>query len=241
MSQAIHVTGGNHAGPRSQRGAEQYATAPCAVEALLAVEPLPPRLLEPCAGDGAIVRVLEAHGHIVTAYDLVHDGIDFLKVTKAPPDVGAIVTNPPFSRAADFVRRGLLLVPKVVVLERIQWLEAECRADIFDSGKLARVYVFRDRVPRMHRIGWIGRRSSPAMCLAWFVFECDHVAAPTLHWLNAGREAPGDPENLGPDAASYSAEPDVCPANRSYGARTCPAMARPRMNFKSTLSLRRPA
>jgi hypothetical protein len=180
---AIHTTAGNHAGPRSQRGFEQYETPPCAVEALLGVEALPLHVLEPCAGDGAITRVLEAHGHRVTGYDLARDGIDFLRVTRVPPLVEAIVTNPPFSLAAAIVRHGLTLVPKVVVLERIQFLESEERAGLFDSGTLARLHVFRNRVPRMNREGWTGKTASPAMCLAWFVFEGDHPGPPTLHWI----------------------------------------------------------
>src|SRR5262245_52331052 len=116
MSQAIHVTAGNHSGPRKSRGLDQYPTPPCAVEALLAAEPLPHHILEPCAGDDDIVRILRAHGHQVTAYDLAKDGIDFLQERQVPLGIGAIVTNPPFTLAADFVRHGLKLVPKVVVL-----------------------------------------------------------------------------------------------------------------------------
>jgi hypothetical protein len=182
-SRAIHTTAGNHSGPRSQRGFEQYPTPPCTTEALLRHERLPLHRLEPCEGEErAISRVLEAHGHVVTGYDLARDGIDFLKVTQLPPNIGAAITNPPFSKAAEIVRRALELVPKVIVLERIQWLESEERAELFDLGMLARIWVFRDRVPRMHKVGWTGKRSSPAMCLAWFVFEVDHRGPPTLHW-----------------------------------------------------------
>ena len=108
------------------------------------------------------------------------DGIDFRDRTEAPPDVQAIVANPPFSLAADFVRHGLKLVPKVAILERIQFLESEDRTDILESGDLARVLVFADRVPRMHKAGWNGKRSSAAMCLAWFVFERGHPLQPVL-------------------------------------------------------------
>ena len=90
MSVPIHVTGGNHCGPRSQRGAEEYPTPACAVEAILAVEQLPQHILEPCGpNDSELVRTLEAHGHKVTAFDLVRDGVDFLKVTECRPVSGA--------------------------------------------------------------------------------------------------------------------------------------------------------
>jgi hypothetical protein len=118
--------------------------------------------------------VLRAHGRRVVCTDIATDGVDFRERTKAPPGTQAIVANPPFSLAADFVRHGLKLVPKVVILERIQFLESDDRTDLIEGGDLARVLVFADRVPRMHKEGWNGKRSSPAMCLAWFVFERDH-------------------------------------------------------------------
>jgi hypothetical protein len=189
----IHVTGGNHAGPRSQRGAEVYATPGVAVESLLAVESLPHHILEPCGpNDSELVHTLEIHGHRVTAFDLVRDGVDFLKMTELPPGIDAGLTNPPFSLAVDIVRHGLTLVPKFIVLQRIQWLETRKRAALFDTGRLARVYVFSDRVPRMHKEGWTGNKSSPAMVLCWFVFERDHRGDHTLHFLSlpkSGRAA----------------------------------------------------
>src|SRR5215831_2639730 len=187
MSRAIHATFGNHSGPRSERGLEQYDTPPCAIEALLAVEPLPKDIWEPCSGSGSIVHVLEAHGYRVTANDLLIDGIDFLQRRHAPPGVKGIVTNPPFSRAADFVRHGLLLVPKVVLLQRVQWLESDSRADVFDSEKLVRVHIFRNRVPRMHRVDWTGNRTTASMLLAWFVFEFDHKGKAEIDWIRCER------------------------------------------------------
>ena len=186
MMLAIHATAGNHAAPKSKRGHDVYLTPPCAVEAMLRVEPLPPVCWECCGDDtSAIATVLRAHGHSVVCSDIRADGIDFFDRTTAPRGVEAIVTNPPFSLAADFVRHGLALVPKVVVLERIQFLESKTRAPLFDAGKLARIWVFRNRVPRMHRQDWRGKRASAAMTLAWFVFDRDHDGRPTLDWIRA--------------------------------------------------------
>jgi len=42
VSLPIHTTAGNHAGPRSGRCLEVYATPACAVEALVRAEPVPP-------------------------------------------------------------------------------------------------------------------------------------------------------------------------------------------------------
>jgi hypothetical protein len=186
MTLAIHTTAGNHAAPRSKRGLEIYPTPPIAVEALVRLEPLPCVCWECCGLEkSAIATVLRTHGRRVVCSDIESDGVDFLDRTTAPRGVEAIVTNPPFSLAADFVHHGLVLVPKVVVLERIQFLESETRAALFDAGKLARIWVFRNRVPRMHRQDWRGKRASPAMTLAWFVFDRDHDGRPTLDWIRA--------------------------------------------------------
>ena len=48
-----------------------HETPPEAARALLAVEPLPHKIWEPCAGRGAIVRELVRVGHEVCAMDLV--------------------------------------------------------------------------------------------------------------------------------------------------------------------------
>jgi hypothetical protein len=186
MTLAIHTTAGNHAAPKAKRGLEIYPTPACAVEALAGVEQLPHGVWEACGDDAsAIATILRATGRRVVCTDIRTDGINFLDRTTAPTGVGAIVANPPFSLAADFVRHGLALVPKVVVLERIQFLESDTRAALFDAGKLARVWVFRRRLPRMHRADWAGKRASAAMVLAWFVFDRDHDGLPALDWIRA--------------------------------------------------------
>jgi hypothetical protein len=43
-----------------------------------------------------------------------------------------IITNPPFSLAMDFVRRGLQICPHVALLLRMGWLETEERRDFID-------------------------------------------------------------------------------------------------------------
>ena len=185
--QAIHVTAGNHSGSKAQRGLDSYKTPRCAVEPLIAVAPLPRGVWDPCGNDDdAIAIALRAHGKTVVATDIATDGIDFRDRREAPPGMEAIVMNPPFSLAADFVQHSLLLVPRVAVLERIQFLESETRAELFDAGKLVRVLIFRNRVPRVHLEGWDGKRAAPAMMLAWFCFASNHDGSkPTFDWIYA--------------------------------------------------------
>jgi hypothetical protein len=62
-----------------------------------------------------------------------------------------------------------------VFLLRLAFLEGVGRSDIIEGGQLARVYVFRNRLPMLHRDGWDGpRATSSTMPLAWFVWEREH-------------------------------------------------------------------
>ncbi len=54
---------------------------------------------------------------------------DFLQKTMMPAGVEAMVMNPPFSKAAAFIRHALALgVPKVIALVRLAWLEFDDEA-----------------------------------------------------------------------------------------------------------------
>jgi hypothetical protein len=167
-----------------------YETPAVAVEALLRVEPLPEVIWEPACGPGAIVRVLRAAGKKVYATDLVdydspdqdEAGWDFLLERQLPLGAEAIVTNPPFKNVEAFVAHAIELAPKVVMLCRLAFLESERRRRILDGGMLARVHVFRNRLPMMHRAGWAGKRNLNAgMPFAWFVWERDHRGPAGLH------------------------------------------------------------
>jgi hypothetical protein len=164
----------------SERGADLYATPPCAVEALLRVEKLPHWIWEPAAGRGAIVNVLRDRGHAVIASDLIEYGFplhfvgDFLSQTKMPAGCEAILTNPPYQIADKFTRHALELAPKVYLLLRLAFLESIRRTDILERRGLARVHIFRSRLPFMHRDSWKGPRASSAIAFAWFCFDRDH-------------------------------------------------------------------
>jgi hypothetical protein len=147
---------------------------------------LPHWIWEPAAGRGAIVNVLRDHGHAVVASDLIkydfdlHFVRDFLTTTKAPVDVECIITNPPFQIINEFVAHALDLVPRVIMLARLAFLESERRTEILEHRGLARVHIFRNRLPMMHRDGWAGPRASNAVAFGWFVWERDHTGPTTI-------------------------------------------------------------
>jgi hypothetical protein len=183
----VDLATGNLRAPLRQRKDDLYETPPVAVHALLAHEKLPRVIWEPACGSGNIVKVLRAEGHQVVATDLVDYGcpdsqarIDFLLEQSAPPHVEAIVTNPPFKNAGEFVSKALQLVPCTMMLMRLAFMESERRTPILDNGQLARVYVFRKRIPMMHRAGWEGRKANSGMAFAWFVWDRDHSGPTTI-------------------------------------------------------------
>lgn len=69
---------------------------------------------------------------------------------------------------------------KIVMLMRLAFLESERRSDILDGGKLARVLVFRNRLPMMHRAGWEGPKATSATAYAWFVWDTQHLGPTTI-------------------------------------------------------------
>jgi len=170
-----------------ERKDDVYETPGCAVRALLRVENLPPRLWEPACCRGAIVNVLRAAGHEVIGSDLVDYGDpthfyhrDFLLEHKLPDGCQAIVTNPPYKLAEAFVQHALHLCPRVVMLLRLAFLESERRRDILENRGLARVHVFRNRLPMMHRDQWQGPKASSATPFAWYCWDRAHTGLPTI-------------------------------------------------------------
>ena len=176
----------------SERKNDLYESPPEAVRALLKAEMLPDMIWEPACGPGSIVRVLRASGRQVYATDLVDYGTtdqdsagwDFLSERQLPIGVQAIVTNPPFKNAAEFVAHALDLCPRVVMLLRLAFIESARRAPILDGGHLARVHVFRNRLPMMHRDGWNGPKVSNPTAFAWFVWDRAHQGPTELHRLS---------------------------------------------------------
>lgn len=187
-----NATGGRRAALKV-RGDDLYQTPPEAVHALLRVEALPSVIWEPACGPGAIVAVLRAAGLSVLATDLVEygcpyseAGVDFLMEGPGKPfrPPQAIVTNPPFKLAGEFVAHALDLCPLVIMLLRLAFLESDKRTPILDDGRLARIHVFRNRLPMMHREGWAGPRSTSTTAFAWFVWEREHRGPAELRRLS---------------------------------------------------------
>lgn len=162
-----------------ERAYDLRETPACAAQALIRTGVLDQYrvLFEPCAGKGAISRVLKAAGWRVISHDLiaypgadsdVHPDIDFFDAVDTTY-LQAIVTNPPYRWADQFIRRGLKLGLPVYVLLRLMALEGAGRSDIMEH--LHHVFIGIERLPMMHRPGWGGKRlKDGAMPFAWYCF-----------------------------------------------------------------------
>jgi hypothetical protein len=131
---------------------------------------------EPAAGSGKMVRALCLCGYSVTGSD-IEDGKDFL-LTPMPGHTHAIVTNPPYALADEFIDRAMTLA-------KASFFAMLLRTD-FDHAKTRRPYfadcsIFAKKVVLTRRIQWFeDSKGSPSFNHAWFIWDRDHRGAPTL-------------------------------------------------------------
>lgn len=127
--------------------------------------PGPKRWLEPCVGDGAIIRaVREVEPGIVWSAgdirpDASCDGLfvrvgDFLSAKPGfgwGEDIGLVISNPPFSLAEPIIRHADVFSDSVVMLLRLAFLSSGKRAP-FMRERTPDVYVLPNR-PSFDGIG----------------------------------------------------------------------------------------
>lgn len=180
---------GTASASKEDRGDNFYQTPAVATLALLALESFSQTVWEPACGHGAISRILEQQDYDVILSDLVDrgavtaDGVpqavgDFLLSAPEQPGEGPdIVTNPPYGEHLNAFVRHALHVHKPRKLALLLNLNFQCgfadddRNFVMDENPPSRVYVFKRRLPMMHREGWSGPTASSRMNTAWFVWE----------------------------------------------------------------------
>ena len=88
----------------------------------------------------------------------------------------AIITNPPYSIATEFVERALALRPAFCAfLLRVDWDSAGGRRKLFDDPRWATKLILRKRIV------WIEPAvASPSFNHAWFIWREHHSGPATL-------------------------------------------------------------
>jgi hypothetical protein len=157
-----------------------YETPPWVTDALAKHIDVHGHIWEPAAGSGKMVGALSKHGFEVCASD-ISTGADFLTQRDLPDDsVLAIVTNPPYVHATEFIEQALWHMRPVrglvAMLLRTDFDHAKTRQHFF-SGCGA----FSKKVVLTKRIQWFeDSTGSPSFNHAWFIWDWKHVGPPTL-------------------------------------------------------------
>lgn len=157
-----------------------YATPEWATEAILNELQFPglgKHWLEPCAGEGAIIKATnkfyQREAPVWSAYEIdAHravrmagiERLDFLNDTPSVSNqIDVILTNPPFSLAEEFIRKCLPLAPVVIMLLRVDFLGSQKRLEFWKNIPAPDLYV----IP--YRISFDGKGTDSCE-YAWYVW-----------------------------------------------------------------------
>lgn len=167
---AIHESG------FERQDGDFYPTPAWVTECLLGNVTLRGPVWEPCCGDGAVARVLQAAGHEVVATDLVdrgfgRGGIDIFETAQMPDGCRTLVTNPPYGDGGARGRRGkaprqmlgftehaIRLARRadgqLALLVRLQWIAGKRVASLLSEGSVRSVIVLTRRITWFSRQGF---------------------------------------------------------------------------------------
>ena len=147
-----------------RRAYDVYETPEWAVEALLKIIPIDPKLkyMEPCRGSGRIYD----HLPLGSAWGEIRQGVDYLHTEYNKVDV--VITNPPYSLAQEFFTKALGGAGVVVMLLRLGFLESMKRWEWWQNHPLTSLLVLSKR-PSFTDDG-----KTDGSGYAWFVWDKDN-------------------------------------------------------------------
>jgi hypothetical protein len=144
-------------------------------------------VLEPTAGNGAIVEILLKHFKVVYHNDIRY-GNDFRELTS---EVDYVITNPPFSLAFEMIQHCKKIVrEKFALLLPLSYLHGQKRyEEIFnkvDNYPLRHLYIF-TRYPMLSdSIREDGKYTTGMQVYAWFIWRKVSTpvkSCPTISWI----------------------------------------------------------
>ena len=159
-----------------RRERDLYETPEWVTEALLPHLPRQLAIWEPAAASGKMARVLDAK--LATDIDGHGGHLDFLRQA-LPNGINAIITNPPYESAQEFIKHALNLtqgVGIVAMLLRTDFDHAKTRQHLFGKHP-----AFAKKLVLTRRIKWFeDSTGSPSFNHAWFIWDWGHKGPPTL-------------------------------------------------------------
>lgn len=157
---------------------DEYYTPEWVTLALAPHIPAVERIWEPAAGSGKMVDALAKAGFNVTASDII-SGVDFLKEKAPQSGARAIITNPPFYLAPEFVGHAVELMRPangfVAMLLRTDFDHAKTRNGLFASPAFSKKLVLTKRIVWFERKG-----AAPSFNHAWFIWDWTQSGPPSI-------------------------------------------------------------
>ena len=169
---------------------DYYATNPKAIDSLVKNIDLPHVILEPACGEGHLSKRLEQLGHKVYSYDKIDRGYggvqDFFFMEQLPEGVEAIVTNPPYKYATEFVLKSLELLPEgglCCMFLKTTFLEGKTRHErLFRNYPPLKMLQFIGRLG-CAKNGDFGKYSETAVAYAWYVWKKGNYDKTIIEWI----------------------------------------------------------
>jgi hypothetical protein len=130
-----------------------------------------------------MVCALHAAGLEVEGSDIA-DGVDFLLEPTVRSDADAIITNPPYAQAQEFIEHASRLTEPahglVAMLPRTDFDHARTRKHLFGCCPVfAKKLVLTKRI-----ICFESLNAAPSFNHAWFIWDWRHRGLPTLAWTD---------------------------------------------------------
>jgi hypothetical protein len=152
---------------------DQYETPEWVTEALIPHIPAQACIWEPACGSEKMARVLNAAHR-----SDIQTGHDFLAMQSLPYSTNAIITNPPYSLATEFIEHSLRIMRPgfIAMLLRTDFDHAKSRRHLFADQR-----AFTKKLVLTKRIQWFeDSKSSPSFNHAWFMWDWCNTTPPTL-------------------------------------------------------------
>lgn len=174
---------------------DYYATDPIALVKLLEKERFNHYVWECAVGGGHLANVLKQKGYDVKCSDIIDRGYpqteiaDFLLWERNKAEINRdIITNPPYSKALDFVSHALkesMNGIKIAMLLKLQFLEGKKRRTFFKESPPKKIYVFSERIDCAKNGDFenLKKHGGGAVCYAWFIWENGWYGSPQIDWI----------------------------------------------------------
>lgn len=158
---------------------DHYDTPEYTTQSLLDVHDIKYPVLEPCAGNLAMVKMLHSipvWSNDINTQSCTDYNVDYLEKGFTFLCARTIITNPPFNIAQEIIEKALEDVVKggeVIMLLRLNFLGAQKRKQFWQNAPLKHVYVLSKRPCFING-------KSDSIEYAWFIFERGYEGVATI-------------------------------------------------------------